>query len=1139
MNIKLEFTKWTKTLSVIIICVALGLSVSNGQTSIKSDQTLRAVKQSELQRVNPNKTDEKLKWKNNFRELSAEQTIESFNKYWQNAPRGKGDGWKPFKRQEHFWKSRLGEKDQMPNIKMLFKQWQARKENKKAKPNQDAKWEFVGPTNQPKSSNNEQPTGLGRMNCVRFDPNNPDIIWAGAAFGGVWRSSDGGESWQTFPFTQFLSIGISDIAIAQSSSVPSKTIYAATGDADGSFGGISCYSVGVIKTTDWGETWSLAGLANEIDDRTLINRLLADPRDPDRVYAATTNGLFLTEDGGSTWDTLSPIYCRDLEFKPGSPDKLWGAFIFNADGQTRYGILSAEIFQKEGKDSLMLYRTPVEFPYGEVIRISVNVNSNYPEYVYALSCNRYSGLHSVIYTNNGGQDWYYLVQTLDEQIGGYYWDLLNAEANPDSIDSRSQGHYDLCIAASPDSPLDVYIGGVNVWRHVGDLNWALNAYWTTQYEDEGADWVHADHHDLAFSPDGYLYSAHDGGISKFDDNEGEWTDLSSGLQVTQFYRINASKTDPDIIIGGCQDNGTFIKKNKIWYYATGGDGMDCQIDPLDNSFMYASTYYGKFYKSTDGGDRFFHLMDTTTTRESADWTAPFVLDPIRPDILYAGYENVWRNIGRGSSPWEKISNFSDDSKIRHISVSKADNDYIYVIKPADVFQTTDGGENWNSLISADGEMLLSSIAIDKDDPTHFWITRSGYIEDQKVFEYKEGNLYNYSDGIPNVPVNCIAINKTSQKNQLFVGTDIGVFYRDSEMNQWEKYGTGMPSVVIQDLDISYNSGELRAGTFARGIWEVKIIDCSIPPPEIEMSKGPKICEGDTLVLTVKGDYAEYNWSTGETTKSIEVTEEGIYNVTVKDENNCVAISEDISVSVVAPPEIRVSPALGKSGFCKGDSLRLNASPSLFFETFEWYYQRDSLVGSEKSHYAKSSGSYSVIGFTKEECESVSEVKIIEEYKLPEKPEITVEQNTLTSSEAYEYQWYFEDEEIDGANERNYEAEETGYYKVLVTNENGCSNMSDAKYVEVVGVEDDYEKSRVSIKPNPITNVFNLKISLLKASEIKIEINDMVGKTIAKYNPQGKRNEFEKLIDLEDFPAGVYFVKIITADKTYVKKIIKE
>ncbi len=1114
-----------------LIFLIFSNSIAKNKYVLFSNEALKEVPKESLKPINLDQIPIQYKW---LLPLGDDnQKIEKSKKvYWQSSKIGKGSGWKPYKRAEEFWKHRGEAKPK--DLINIFNQKLKSKTSKDEKVQFDNEWKFIGPKNKPIYNSNLGPTGLGRINVITFDPKNPNIIWAGAAAGGIWRSTNSGGNWESFPLTQFMSIGISDIAVATGSSTISPIVYAATGDADAAFGGINAYSIGVIKTTDFGKNWQITNFSSQIDERLLINRIIVDPNDENRVFAATTRGLFLTEDGGQTWDTLTNAYTRDLELVPNNNNRLWAAFIYGDGTNVYYGLFSIQIIPREGKDSVQFFASPLIYYYGDVIRMSITVNPNDPGYVYILSAKNEGRLHSVIYTPNS-QEWYYLAQTLDNQIGAYTWDLLNVYSDiPDSVgNTNSQGFYDLCIVANPDDPLDVYIGGVNIWQfQKNSYSWKLHAYWTEKYKTQGVPYVHADHHDLKISKNGILYSANDGGIAKYSYKSKNWDDISDGLEITQFYRINSSQRDPGMIISGAQDNGTNLLLNNHWYYVRGGDGMDCQIDPFDDNVIYTSLYYGQFYVSRDKGDSFQLLIDSTITKEDAEWVAPFEIDPVYPDYIYVGFENLWKANRKGLEPFLRISNFQDKEPIRHIAISRDNNNIIYIIKPKGVWRTTDGGKSWTNIIQGNGDIALTSIAIDPKDPLHIWISRGAYVEGEKVFELYGNSFFSVSDGLPNVPANCIVYDRNSNNHQMFLATDVGVYYINDDLKEWEPYGFGLPNVIVQDLDINYSAGKIRAATFGRGLWEAKIVKCVIDPPAIQIIGNKNFCEGDSVILSVEGDYVSYEWNTGDTTKSIVVKETGSFYVKIIDINGCSATSEQITVTKVIPPEVNIKTNTGSYEFCEGDSIRLDATPSLKFKTFEW---SNGDVG--KSIWVKESGTYSVIGITNEGCKKQS--SIIELYILPkpDKPTITVQGNKLESSDAVSYQWYLNGEQIPGAKSKVYFAKISGNYAVEITDDKGCKNISDEIFLEIVSVQDK-NNFYISIKPNPVFDNFEISIPNIKNRKASIKILDILGNTLIEDNISNIQ-EFERSYDMTNYSNGYYIVEVKIGTEIYHYKLIHQ
>lgn len=182
--------------------------------------------------------------------------------------------------------------------------------------NYSSNWQPLGPVNMPGYE-----TSMGRVNCVTASAGQPLRLFIGTPDGGVWRSDDGGSTWQ--PRTDFLPVlGISSMVIDP---VNTNTIYIATGDADGG----DSYSIGVWKSVDGGTNWAATGLTWPLNTYNLIYKLAMSPANPQQIFAATTAGLYATYNGGATWQQMTPggnLNCFDVAFQPGSSTNLYATF---------------------------------------------------------------------------------------------------------------------------------------------------------------------------------------------------------------------------------------------------------------------------------------------------------------------------------------------------------------------------------------------------------------------------------------------------------------------------------------------------------------------------------------------------------------------------------------------------------------------------------------------------------------------------------------------------------------------------------------------------------------------------------------------------------------------------------------------
>ena len=659
-----------------------------------------------------------------------------------------------------------------------------------------ANWSPMGPT-----YSNSGYSGIGRLNCIAFHPTDTNRYWVGAAAGGLWETKDNGETWEVLTDNNGV-LAVSDIIIADDFDT-SLTIYIATGDRDG----WDNRSIGVLKSTDGGNTWQTSGLSYTLQNNRMVNRLLVDPLDQNTLIAATSVGVFKTTDGGDTWDTeLSDIQFIDLEYMPGSNTIIYGStkggeIHRSTDGQTFELVLDD----------------------GDARRIELAVSPDQPTWVYALAANGNNGLHGIFKSIDNGANFV-------KVFSGDSINLLTWSASGDGDDG--QGWYDLALASSPMDANIILVGGVNTWRSMdGGINWTIVNHWVGSNSQA----VHADKHQLKFRDNGDLFECNDGGVYISKEQGINWVDRTNGIQISQMYKLGVAQTDPDEVITGLQDNGTKLYSGNSWYDARGGDGMECLIDYTDVNIQYNTVYYGRIDRTLNHWQNSKNITprDNDGDQISGNWVTPYVVDPNSPNILYGGYNELWRTENRGDD-WEQISDLGINGRIRSIAVAPSNSEVIYIAGNKALWKTTDTGESWENLTdSLPNFTNITYIAVKYDDENTLWVTTSGY-GNPAVYESLDGgkSWTNISEGLPSIPIYAIVHNRQSHSTvDLYIGTELGVYYKKGA-NDWEPYNDGLPNVKIGEIEIYYsgNPGEskLRAATYGRGLWETPVEYISTP-----------------------------------------------------------------------------------------------------------------------------------------------------------------------------------------------------------------------------------------------------------------------------------------------------------------------
>lgn len=702
----------------------------------------------------------------------------SFYEYWDGKEVTKGNGWKQFKRWEHFMAPRVDETGRIPRPAITWEAYKASQAKKNGiKSQQLANWQHLGPVDVPANG------GAGRLNGIAFHPTNPDIMHVGAPSGGLWTTNDGASSWYTNT-EDLSSIGISDIVINYNNP---DIVYAATGDGDAG----DTYSIGVIKSTDGGQTWQATDLAYTVQNSIRIRRLIMHPTNPDVLYAAANNGLFKTSDAGANWTRIRPGFYFDVALKPGNPDVVY--------------LASSSVLMRStdaGQSFSPLSSLSFNYTSG---RLALGVTPADSNYLYVLASRDSDNSFGGLYLSTDGGDTFTEKSTSPNIFG---W-------SHDGSGSGGQAWYDMAITVSPINKNIIVVGGINIWRSFNaGTSWDLSGHWTGY----GAPYVHADIHRLKFYPNSTeVYACTDGGLFVSPDNGNSWTDKSDGLAIAQIYRMGASKNTRDKIITGWQDNGTNLMTN-YWSRILGGDGMEAIIDYSDDNVMYGSYYYGRIYRTTNNGFDWSEITDNLPGEGA--WVTPYVQDPNNPNTLYVGYENIFKSDNRGNT-WTQKSSFNGYD-LRAIAVAPSNSDYIYAGTYYKLYRTKDGGQSWTNVVG-NIPNTITYIAVHPTNPEKVYVTTSNYNSGQKVYMSEDAgdNWTNISGNLPNIPANCIVYEKNTADG-IYVGTDAGVYYRDTTLGNWVKYSDNLPNVIVNELQINYKFGLLRAATYGRGMWETHL-----------------------------------------------------------------------------------------------------------------------------------------------------------------------------------------------------------------------------------------------------------------------------------------------------------------------------
>ena len=704
----------------------------------------------------------------------------------------KGSGYKPFKRWEYHWRYYLQEDGTIAPPKLLWNAWEQKNEMAKSS-KAVSNWTDKGPFDQTSKS------GQGRINTVVVDPNNANIIYVGAPAGGIWKSIDSGVNWT--PLTDDLpQIGVSGIAIDPNDS---DIIYISTGDDDAA----DSYSNGVWKSTNGGTTWNPTG--ELLGTPIFSNEIVIDPTDSKKIWVATSNGLFLSEDSGTNWSQKQTGHIRDFKLKPGDPN-------------TIYAVSSNSFFvSTNGGDNFNIVETGLP-DSGDLGRLRVEVTPVAPNNVYVLGAKTQSegyAFEGIYKSTNSGTSF-----------------SKTQEVN--DIFQSTQAWYDLAFVISPTDENVMFVGVLDIWKSTdeGDDFTKIN-----DWRVVNSTFTHADIHFMRYYGN-TLYAGTDGGVFKSTDNGVSFTDLTQNLSISQFYKVSVSKQTSAKLAGGLQDNGGFSLSNNTWNNYHGGDGMDAASDPNDENTFYGFTQFGGALTVTNNGGT--NSTFVTSSPVQGNWVTPLVSN--KGSDLYAGYNHLYR---LENNSWNKVSTSAFGGNLEVIEIDPSNNDNIFVSVGTTLFISDSKGKSFDSRTEAQTGItgsFISSIEVHNSNSNVVWITTAGSNPQFPSSGHTGGGVFksidggqtftNITAGLPAESKFVIRHHPFSTNNSIYVGTALGVYHMNDDDGIWEVFSTNLPNVAVSDLEINPYDATITASTYGRSLWQSPIPSITLPTNEADLIK---------------------------------------------------------------------------------------------------------------------------------------------------------------------------------------------------------------------------------------------------------------------------------------------------------------
>jgi hypothetical protein len=721
-------------------------------------------------------------------------------------------------------------------------------------------WSEMGPDN-----------AGGRTRAILIDNDNTDKIFAGGVSGGLWLSMDAGLHWNIIEGTDALDFsGV--VSICQASN---GDIYFGTGEGStlGSFGGNSNGSSGIIgggiyKSTDGGQNFEhleatipTANFTNTGAEFASVTELAANNTDPNIIYAATSNGLKITTDGGQTWDNAITGSATFFDVEVAS------------DGSVFASTSNRIYYSEDGSEgSYDIIPSSATFG-GGTGRIEIEIAPSDPNYIYAIFSNvgglgRYRGIFR---STDKGQTW-------DEIIPGWAGSVA-----PLNNIFNEQANYAMALAVDPSDKDRIIIGGLDLWVWKDGDGVEPKSYWAAPDVFSWA--VHADQHEIVFHPDNHdiVYFGNDGGVYRSLDGGENYNAINRGYSVTQFYTVGFSKEG--YIIGGTQDNGTQLINFESQFSAQaavevrGGDGGFALISHFDSDIMFAESQNGSASRSANGGESFGSLENLVG--DTIAGLAQTASDS-NNDGLFATFINpmeLWESVNVDGSPkdtsfffaatslisggtgsdfcvymtkealdfgtvpeWFQVTT-SGSSPVTRMTVSP-DGNHLYFARGSSLFRTDnlnldtvsdnysnmdiDGATSVVNTISVPTPTgnTITSIAFDPNDANTIVLTLGNYNNVDHVYRSVNAldsipDFNSIQGNLPKMPVYSAVID-VNNSNNIIIGTEFGIW---STLNgsSWQSENDGMPLIpchmLRQQTLPGVNKGVVYVGTHGRGFFK--------------------------------------------------------------------------------------------------------------------------------------------------------------------------------------------------------------------------------------------------------------------------------------------------------------------------------
>lgn len=732
---------------------------------------------------------------------------------------------------KHYWEyihdaKQVSEKDSPASFKQNYDYWDP-----------TGTWDEIGPV----TSSDNFTMDVGRLSCLEIDSANDSVILVGSPSGGLYYTTNKGESWINAgldcPMEEhglnIFTPGIASIVITHRNDTTFWIV--ATGDKDHTFS----FSMGVIRSIDLGKSWHML---NGKDSTNLpgnwyyIRKLMQHPKDPNIIFAATSRGLYKTNNALTQnpddiqWKMIieDPISNDEgyfeLEFHTANPDIM----ILSKEYRNWNTIQGDEILISEdgGESWSPLPGLNNILPIGDQFSFFLSLlefTPANPDHLFIYIKGKSDGPPDSAYYNDF---WKYTFSDSSWiQLGNIHYQYGNGRNG---------------FAVSPNDENELYAATVPTYRSSdGGVSWLQdNDYFS---ENKGGKTLpHLDIQDLKYNKQGTeLWAASDGGPFMKVIADTLWLSKVNSIGVAKILRFDVSTLDPNRYLFGGWDVGSqlYNKADNTWVHRGTGDGYGCIFDN-DESGTFYTVGYAYDHNSIR---RYTHWEEPNYQKYGDFWHANFAINTANHKFIYLSQgDRIVRSPDQGET-WETLVTPEDlnldpnNYLLWDMHVAEANGNYLYLrvirIKQGEhpyIFKTTHVNSDpkyisWTDITPESvPNSWLTDIEVDYHNPDKIWASFNN-TQGAKIMEYENekwrditANLESGNSGVYGVA------HLYGSDGGLFVGSYYGIFYREDKSSDWKLYKPGLPNVEPVDIKINYKSGKLVTGTDGRGIWETDL-----------------------------------------------------------------------------------------------------------------------------------------------------------------------------------------------------------------------------------------------------------------------------------------------------------------------------